>query len=149
MSYLSSPDARFVPDESDLRLQGLQVLLVDPHPDSLYLGMVVLESYGINVTPVMSAEQALHCLQQFRPHLLITELLLPEKDGCFLAETLYSLADDDRAPIPAIALTTQVSPRDRQRTFAAGFCKHLAKPYLFEELIGAIADLVPTPPATA
>lgn len=144
MSQSGTADVPYKLNALEFRFAGLRVLLVDPHPDSLYLCTTVLESCDINVMPVMSAEQALQCLPQFRPQLVITELLLPGKNGCFLVHQLRTVASDSSLTIPAIALTTQVSERDRQQTAIAGFAKHIAKPYLIEELIAAIAELVST-----
>jgi CheY-like chemotaxis protein len=130
-------------DELSLQLHDLQVLLVDYHPDSLCLGKTVLESYNINVTTAVSVEQALHRLQQCRPHLVITELYLPNQDGYCLMRQLKALEGKGYPAIPTIALTTQSSASDRQQTFAAGFHRHIAKPFEITRLIKAIADLMP------
>lgn len=141
MSSIGTPDMPFSPNQLELQFNHLKVLLVDHSPDSLYLSTAVLESYSMDVMAVPSAAQALVCLLQFRPQLLITELCLPEYDGYFLLDNLRGSRDNSLSLIPAIALTTQASAQDRRQALAAGFQKHIAKPYLIEELIAAIVDL--------
>jgi CheY-like chemotaxis protein len=141
MFYSKSTNS-LLPSDRVLRPESLRVLLVDHYPDSLNLGIAVLESYHFNIMPATSAEQALQHGPQFRPNVVITELCLPEKDGYFLVNKLRAWAADSDPAIPAIALTTQASDRDRQQTSVAGFQRHIAKPYSIDELLSAIADLV-------
>lgn len=126
------------------QMAGLRVLVVDSHGDSLDLVKVLLESYHANVLAVNSVGQAVQCLQNYRPDILISEIVLPDEDGYALVKKIKQHSDSRQYQIPAIALTTQVSQDAVLRAFSAGFCRHISKPYEFETLLETIAQLAKT-----
>lgn len=63
-------------------LNGLQVLAVDDDADCLDLLALMLGEYGIEVTAVASASEALEIFAQLNPDLLIFDISMPKIDGC-------------------------------------------------------------------
>lgn len=127
--------------ESPLPLNGLQILVVDSNPDSVYLLSVLFEEYGIETIAAKSALEALDLLKQVKPDLVISEIRLPQEDGYWLMRKLKALESTRQVEIPAIALTTYAKEEDRDRALSIGFCKHLAKPFDIDELIAIVARL--------
>ena len=122
------------------RFSGVKVLVVDDEPDSLDILTLVLEQEGAEVIPVTSAAEALEAFNRSTPDLIISDIGMPEADG-------YSLITQIRAlplgkNLPAIALTAYAGEIDKQRTFDAGYQKHLAKPIDLPELIATIVQLI-------
>jgi len=122
-------------------IYGLRILLVDSHQDSLDVATTILADYNANILAVNTTEQAYHALPIFQPHLLISELCLPEEDGYSLMRKVKKYMDDQDHNIPAIALTTQVSLEAKIGAFSAGFCRYIEKPYDFETLVKTVAQL--------
>ena len=121
------------------RLDGLRVLLVDDEQDALDLLGEVLSEQGAEVHTASSAREALRQLAGLRPHVLVSDIGMPDMDGFGLVQAVRALAADQGGMTPAIALTAFARPEDVQRTLAAGFQLHIAKPVEIADLAGAIA----------
>jgi CheY-like chemotaxis protein len=72
---------------------------------------------------------------------------MPEFDGYDFIERLRELDAARGGATPAIALTAFARDEDRERTLAAGYQLHLAKPVEPHELLTAVARLVGRDPA--
>jgi CheY-like chemotaxis protein len=60
----------------------LKILIVDDDRDTLDLLTLALEHSGAQVTVADSARQAIATLAQTVPDILISDLAMPEMDGC-------------------------------------------------------------------
>jgi PAS domain S-box-containing protein len=134
--------------ESELRLDGVQVLLVDDDADTREFQSFVLEQSGATVTSVASGNEALQILTQSVPHVLVSDIGMPEMDGYELMQLIRSRAsrsDDDMAKaarVKAIALTAYAGEGDQQKALQVGFQAHVTKPVEPDILVGAIVDLL-------
>jgi CheY-like chemotaxis protein len=114
---------------------------VDDDSDARELLATVLAQCGVEVTAAASAAEGLVAVQRFKPHVLLSDIEMPEEDGYTLIRKVRALAPDQGGRTPALALTAYTRAEDRCRAFAAGFQMHLAKPVEPEELISAVATL--------
>jgi signal transduction histidine kinase/ActR/RegA family two-component response regulator len=121
-------------------LRGVRVLVVEDQADGRELVAAVLELAGATVTAVGSAEAALRSLESRPPHVLISDIEMPEMDGYQLIQRVRALPGD-RGAVPAVALTAYAAAPDRLRALSAGFQLHLAKPAVPAELVTAVARL--------
>ena len=118
-------------------LYGIKVLAVDDDRDTRSLLKRILEECHAEVVTAASADEALQLFREHSPHVLLSDLGMPQKDGLvFLREVR---AAGNRAP--AVALTAFASSEDRDRALAAGFQSHLSKPINFRELLATISAL--------
>jgi signal transduction histidine kinase len=109
------------------KLTGTTILVVDDEPDALEMLVSVLTSAGATVLAAPSADEALRLAVQRKPQVLVSDLGMPGTDGYgLLAQIREALGAD--APHVAIALTAYAGERDRARSAAAGFHRHVAKP---------------------
>ena len=88
----------------------MRVLLVDDHEDTLELLSELLRDVGADVRGAASAADALAVLDGFSPHVLVTDLRLPDGDGGELVRTVRSR--DGFTSLPAVALTGDSRPPD-------------------------------------
>jgi CheY-like chemotaxis protein len=72
--------------------------------------------------------------------LLLADIGLPEHDGYELIRRLRALEAPGRCT-PAVALTAHARPEDRAHALAAGYARHIAKPFEPAEVLAAIAHL--------
>lgn len=121
-------------------LEGVRVLLVDDEHDAIELLRRVLRDCGAIVDAVRSVEDAVDAIPRFRPHVLVSDIGMPDQDGYELIRRVRS-AGWTPAELPAAALTAFVRPEDRRRALLAGFQTHLAKPVEPAELVAAVASL--------
>ena len=121
------------------------MLLVDDEPDSNEAVRVLLDHCGAEVRVAGSAAHAYEILSRWKPDVLVTDIGMPGEDGYALLARVRS-GHDERAQIPAIALTAFAAPDDRARLLSAGFRLHVAKPVEPGELTAAIASVVARKP---
>jgi signal transduction histidine kinase/ActR/RegA family two-component response regulator len=125
-----------------VRLDGVNVLVVDDDRDSLALTDAILQAAGANVRTSISATEALSQFQRWRPDVLVSDIEMPGEDGYSLARKVRAQPADRGGLTPAIALTAYGRPQDRERCLAAGFNTHVAKPVDPGELTAIIASVV-------
>jgi CheY-like chemotaxis protein len=135
MSIVSSS----TPGEAGL-LASLRVLVVEDDDDSRDYFAFVLERRGATVKAVGTAAEALAALDEPCPDVLVSDIGLPGEDGCELMRRVRRL-ENERAGVPAAAVTAFADPSMRARVFEAGFQAHVSKPVSPERLVAVVAGL--------
>ena len=120
----------------------MQILVVDDEPDIRDLVSFILQEYGVNVTAVASAKEALQALSQSIPDVLISDIGMPEIDGYMLMRQVRKRSPQQGGNVPAIALTAYAGEINQQQALAAGFQLHISKPVDPELLVKAIVGLI-------
>jgi CheY-like chemotaxis protein len=123
-------------------LAKLILLVVEDDPDARELLQAVLEQRGATVVSADGVAQAFELLAGTRPHVIVSDIAMPDEDGIAFILRLRSRAEEDGGRTPAIAVSAYVGSSDRSRALAAGFDRYLHKPVDFEELVTAIRGLV-------
>ncbi|PSR18664.1 diguanylate cyclase [filamentous cyanobacterium CCP3] len=128
------------------QLTGVRILVVEDEADARELLILVLEQAGAVVTAVTSAAEALQRLPQLELDVLISDIAMPEVDGYTLLKQMRSQLTQQGNPptFKAVALTAYAGEINRQQAIAAGFERHLSKPFEPTELVTAIAALLGT-----
>jgi PAS domain S-box-containing protein len=122
-------------------LQGVRVLLVDDEEDARESVRVLLERSGAEVAAVGSAADALARIQSLRPHVLLSDIAMPEEDGYRLIRRVRDLPAHRGGRTPAAALTAYASREDRRNALLAGYQEHIPKPPDPAKLIQLIEEL--------
>lgn len=130
----------FSPIQS-LPLQNLRVLIVDDEPDSSTLLVFTLEDSGAKTKIAPTASTALELVQQFQPHVLLSDINLPDADGYMLIRWVRALPADQGGQTPAVAITAYALSEVRDRVLAEGFQQCLTKPVDLDELVALVATL--------
>jgi PAS domain S-box-containing protein len=125
------------------RLRGVAVLAIEDEADARELLAALLTQEEASVQTVPSAAAAWPLLTaETRPDVLICDLGLPEEDGFSLLRRLRQWEREHALkPLPALALTSHGSAKDRFQALVAGFQMHVAKPVEPEELLMVAASL--------
>jgi CheY-like chemotaxis protein len=120
-------------------LEGLDVLIVEDSPDTLLLLSTIFRREGANVITAASAAEALQCACMKRPHIIVSDIGMPETDGYQLLAQLRLLPG--LTDVPAIAISGYASEEDRERALAVGYLALVPKPVDVDILFGLIHDL--------
>jgi CheY-like chemotaxis protein len=131
------------PERADL--SGLSLVVVDDEPDTLEMLAVALSSHGAEVRACRSAAEALAALTVRPADALLSDIAMPGVDGYELIRRVRSLTPATgaaRPGIPAIALTAYARAEDRERSLAAGYQVHVAKPIEPARLAAIVGNLV-------
>jgi CheY-like chemotaxis protein len=123
-------------------LYGIKVLIVDDDRDTRDLIEWVLKRVGAEVTAVGSAREALEALDRDKPHVLVSDIAMPEEDGYSLLRKIRALPPEHGGRIPAIALTAHSLVQDRLQSLRAGFQSHVPKPVVPEEMVEVVASVI-------
>ena len=102
----------------------------------------LLLQWSADVHAVRSVGAALDELAGWKPHLLISDLGMPEQDGFALIRQVRAGESSSGGHLPAIALSAFASHEDRAQALMAGFDAHVAKPASPDDLVRRIAHLL-------
>ena len=127
---------------SSIRLDGLHLLVVDDEPDARRLVAKVLQEAGADVTAAASVREALLVMEnkESAPHVLISDLSMPEEDGFDLIRKVRSTGHSV-SQLPAVALTAFADKAYARSALLAGYQVHVPKPVDPNDLIAVVASL--------
>jgi CheY-like chemotaxis protein len=114
-------------------LVGRHLLVVEDDKDARDIFCAMLDYEGAMVLGTGSAEEALAVLKTVRPHAIITDIVLPGRDGFWLLEQLRS--SQRMRTIPVVAVTAVAG---REEILDAGFDAYVTKPVRPEGVADAV-----------
>jgi PAS domain S-box-containing protein len=129
-------------NRSTIDLTGITALVVDDEADTRELIGRLLREHDAQVFTAASADQGIELLNAQRPHVLVSDIGMPGKDGYQLIREIRSQARPGLGQTPAIALTAFARSEDQAHALLAGFQVHLTKPIEPRELLLRVARLV-------
>jgi len=109
------------------------ILTVDDEPDVLFLLRVIFERAGHSVIEAQNGGVALEAIQQSRPDVIVTDLMMPVMDGREFVESLKR--NPSTASIPIIMLTANPNG-------AVGADVVMRKPFSNSEIVERVEALV-------
>lgn len=121
-------------------LAGLKALVVDDDAEARGALVAVLEYLGARVTPASSAADARIVLRFLRPDIILSDISMPEEDGCRFMTALRGAEAERGGHIAAIAVTGRQSAEERARALAAGFERVVGKPYGIDDIADAVRE---------
>jgi len=117
-----------------------RLLIVDDEPNLLRALEALLNAEGFEVTTARSGPDALVKLAQGVPDLIVSDIRMPGMSGYELAR---QLRDSSRtALVPIIFLTAKGESEDRIEGFRAGVDAYLTKPFVPDELLALINNIL-------
>jgi CheY-like chemotaxis protein len=122
-------------------LNGLRVLLLDRDRDVRELLSVALQQRGASVCLASSVDEALEMLESWRPDVLVSDAVSPERDAYVLVGKVHSLEPERGGRIPALALTTMTRADEGMRRMLSDVKRDLPKPVEPAILTAEIARL--------
>ena len=115
---------------------GIEILVVEDSPTQALKLKYILEKQEYAVRLAVNGREGLEAIEQRRPTMVISDVLMPEMDGYEFCSTIKN--DDDLKDIPVILLTTLSDPQDIIRGLESGADNFLNKPYSEEALMSRI-----------
>jgi len=116
---------------SEVKLNGMKVLLVEDNELNMEIAEVILEEQGVLVVPVENGKLAVDAFENNPPgtyDVILMDIMMPVMDGITAAKTIRGLNRADAKTIPILAMTANTYDEDVQRTREAGMNAHLSKP---------------------
>ncbi|MFZ3049013.1 MAG: response regulator [Desulfatirhabdiaceae bacterium] len=117
-----------------------KILIVEDSPTQAEQLKYLLEQQHYRVMAAANGDQAIALLDEHRPVLIITDIIMPKMNGFELCEKIKS--DKRTADIPVILLTSLTSPEDVLEGLACGADSFITKPYSKDYLLSNIQQIL-------
>src|SRR3954451_21008095 len=118
--------------------EDVRVLVVDDEPNIVDVIQMALRYQGFSVDSAGTGRDAIAKVGEFRPHLMLLDIMLPDMEGFEVAKRLGG----DRAKMPIIFLTARDSTDDKVRGLTSGGDDYVTKPFSLEELVARIRTVL-------
>jgi len=125
-------------------VNGLKVCIVDDHDDSLYMLTLILENCQAEIKTAKSVDDAIQIIEKWKPDVVISDIVIPDKDGYSLIRFIRHKEGCCGGFIPAIALTACVTPESYKAAINAGFQEFICKPFDIDEVVTTVAKIALT-----
>ena len=124
---------------SDQLSQNTQrILVVDDENSISELIATSLKFVGFDVRTASSGAQALQIAQEFKPHALILDVMLPDQNGFEVCRQIRSEGQN----IGVLFLTAKDSVEDKIAGLTIGGDDYVTKPFSLEELVARLRALL-------
>src|SRR5574341_1885658 len=119
---------------------GHKILLAD---DSITIQKVIELTFSdedFELHTVGNGQKAIDEIRSIMPHIVLCDIIMPEKNGYEVCEFIKS--SPDLKHIPVLLLTGAFEPFDQERARQAGCDGFLAKPFEPQTLISKVRELL-------
>lgn len=112
------------------------VLLVDDIESNLLVHKALLKRVGFECLMASSAAAAITIAKESKPDIIITDIMMADKNGIQMVQELRN--EEWSKHIPIIALTANGRSYKKDEMLTKGFNEFIVKPFRMEELFNAI-----------
>ena len=114
-----------------------RVLVVDDERHIIDFVTMGLEGRGMEVRGALDGSAALKDLEEFRPDVVVLDLMLPRLSGLEVCRRVRTRSD-----VPILILSARNEVKDRVSGLNLGADDYLVKPFAFEELAARVVALL-------
>lgn len=118
---------------SGARARG-RILVVDDEPSITDAVATALGYEGFEVATAADGTSALTLVEEFRPDLVVLDVMLPDHDGIEVTRRLRA----DGVEVPVLFLTARDAPADRVEGLTAGGDDYVTKPFTLAEVVARV-----------
>ncbi len=118
--------------------EQLRVLVVDDEPNIVDVVSMALRHNGFDVDAEETGAGAITRVREWRPHVLVLDVMLPDMDGFEVARRLTI----EHSGMPILFLSARDSASDRVRGLTTGGDDYVTKPFSLEELVARLRNLL-------
>lgn len=117
-----------------------KILIVDDNPDLRTYVSSILREQGYQVWTARNGSEGFQATQVHRPHLIITDLMMPRVSGLDLIRMIREV--DDLKGTPIVLLTAKADEDTRIEGVEKGADAYLSKPFSDRELLAEVRNLL-------
>lgn len=116
----------------------IRILLIEDNDINRQLMTDYLKYCGYEVLSLPRGGTFAAAMSQFKPHLVLLDLKLPDVDGYTLLQQIQQ--KPEWLKIPVIVVSAYAFQSDQQRALSLGARRYLVKPVKLPELLQAISE---------
>ncbi len=117
-----------------------KILIVEDNPDLIDILHLQLKNQGYDTVQAMNGKQAVDMATAQLPDLILMDIMMPEMNG--LQATRLIRQNPKTHSIPILAMTAKITIADKKECLQSGCNDHIAKPFLVEDLVPRIENLL-------
>ena len=117
---------------------GQRILVVDDEPSISDLISTSLRFVGFDVRTAATGSQALAVAEEFKPHAIILDVMLPDQDGFEVCRQIRN----EGAQVGVLFLTAKDGMEDKVAGLTIGGDDYMTKPFSLEELVARLRALL-------
>ncbi len=117
-----------------------RILVVDDEPNIVVAIEFLMQQQGFETDTAYDGQEALAKAKQFRPDLIILDVMMPKADGFEVAHAVRR--ESDLEGVKIVFLTAKGTSRDKVNGYDAGGDVYLTKPFDNDELLEMISEML-------
>src|SRR5229473_4784654 len=110
-----------------------RILVVDDEPQITRVLRTTLSAQGYDIRIANDGEMALELMKNWTPHVVVTDLAMPNLDGVGLCRQVRQISQ-----VPIIVLSVRGEDRSKVEALDAGADDYVTKPFSMNELLARI-----------
>ncbi|MFA5879222.1 MAG: response regulator [Candidatus Margulisiibacteriota bacterium] len=118
----------------------IKILIADDEPNILMLTEVMFKETGFDVYTAVNGEEAIKKAFEIKPDIIITDVIMPLKDGFEVCRTVRN--SQELSEIPIIILSAMGDEYNKITGFEGGADDYVTKPFNIEELKARVKALL-------
>ena len=125
--------------------ETLRMLAAEDNMINQFVFQKMLKSVEMNLKMVENGRDAVEAFLDLKPHIIFTDISMPEMDGMEAAREIRKLEAEHGLPqTPIIAMTAHAMEDDEDRIKAVGINHYLTKPFKKSALMDALHRFAPS-----
>ena len=113
------------------------ILVVDDEPQITRVLRTTLAAHGYEIRVANDGEMALEIMKDWAPHLVITDLAMPNLDGIQLCRQVRTFSQ-----VPIIVLSVRGNEHQKVEALDAGADDYVTKPFSMNELLARVRAIL-------
>ncbi len=121
-----------------------RILIVDDEPNIVLALELLMKREGYEIQSVDDGQKAFDAVREFRPDLIILDIMMPKMDGYEVCQRIR--ADASLKDISIIMLTAKGREVEREKGLALGADYYITKPFSTREVMLRIKEILSARP---
>ena len=121
-----------------------RILIVDDEPNIVLALELLMKREGYEIQSVDDGQKAFDAVREFRPDLIILDIMMPKMDGYEVCQRIR--ADALLKDISIIMLTAKGREVEREKGLALGADYYITKPFSTREVMMRVKEILSARP---
>ncbi|MBI5074634.1 MAG: response regulator [Nitrospirae bacterium] len=121
-----------------------RILIVDDEPNIVLALELLMKREGYQVQSVDDGQKVFDALREFRPDLIVLDIMMPKMDGYEVCQRIR--ADASLKDIAIIMLTAKGREVEKEKGLALGADYYVTKPFSTREVMMRINEILSSRP---
>ena len=121
-----------------------RILIVDDEPNIVLALELLMKREGYEIRTVGDGEAAVEAAKQFRPDLILLDVMMPRMDGYEVCQRLR--ADPALKDVAIVMLTAKGREVEREKGMALGADLYITKPFSTRDVVSKVREVLASTP---